>query len=287
MFGEFDNRAEPLSKLCGIPAIKQRSITTRIRASLRGKRPSLYKTEGAHLKFNLGKKKYVYAYIRKNGCTAFKKFICDLAAIPYAGEPHLGSITIQKQVIFKHELYKTDRILVLRKPHERLISLFCNKFIQRSGANDIIDNYKLIGKECMESMTFQTFLHNYVFPNLFKNDGIKLDPHCQPQSLHLWPIKYNKVFMLADLYQISNKLFDTEIGNKYFKKKENSTQSHTTEQFDSETPVRIMRQHYLIDGQLPTPDSLINSEILAEIKKIYMCDYKLIEMSFDNHQNHI
>ena len=81
----------------------------------------------------------MYTYIRKNGCSAFKKWLRDTGSYE-TGKRETSEMAKRYSVSFGWEVSQSDFLLVLRDPAARLASLFRNKLIQRSYAGDILEN---------------------------------------------------------------------------------------------------------------------------------------------------
>jgi hypothetical protein len=134
-----------------------------------------------HFRLPIGGKRIVYAYIRKNGCSAFKV----AAGLPGA---HIG------QLVDAYKWRPWQRsdaaIFVYRDPVERLVSLYRNKVIDNVENGDILRAYRNTMGE--EPTTFERFVE-------FAIQG--RDPHCIPQRKHLKPIRYTHAIRLDRLYE--------------------------------------------------------------------------------------
>lgn len=133
-----------------------------------------------HLTFELAGKRIRYAYIRKNGCSAFKE------AMGFGG----GLLADIPESYRARRLGRHDAtIFVWRDPEERLVSLFRNKILDRNGADDLIRRYGTTMREAPGC--FERFVE---FAGQFA------DPHCLPQAAHLKPLRYTHAVPLASLH---------------------------------------------------------------------------------------
>lgn len=97
-----------------------------------------------HLEVN--GKRIAYTYIRKNACSAFKELF------KYYSDHSFPSDRNPIETMLKHHRIKSleearnteFQVAVLRDPYERAVSLYKNKFIQRSGHEDIFKNFKKV-----------------------------------------------------------------------------------------------------------------------------------------------
>ncbi|WCR15567.1 sulfotransferase family 2 domain-containing protein [Paracoccus seriniphilus] len=153
-------------------------------------------------------KTILYTYIRKNACSAFKRIINDKTG---------GSgISGMKDFRWDRKSINFDcAIFVYRKPFERFVSAFSNKFIQRSGNRDIFENFaKLTGKD-PSTATFRDFVDYAELP--FKD----IDAHVWPQKSHLLDIEYTHAINIDKLSEVMSKEFPSL--SRYFNNKVNKS----------------------------------------------------------------
>ena len=135
-----------------------------------------------HLGFELGGKRIAYAYIRKNGSSAFKR------ALGYPTGTDIREIEPSHRWEPRRRYDAT--IFVWRDPEERLKSLYRNKILEREDAEDIIVRYrKRMGEEPGSFERFAEFATTNV------------DPHCVPQRDHLKAILYSHAIPLGRLHE--------------------------------------------------------------------------------------
>lgn len=181
-----------------------------------------------HLGFRLGGKRIAYAYIRKNGCSTFKR------ALGFSPSTDIRAIAPLHRWTLWHRYDAT--IFVWRDPEERLKSLFRNKIIERKDDYDILPAYRLIMGE--EPSTFEKFAE---FASL------NADPHCVPQSKHLKPIRYSHAIPLPRLHEVMVDIVGAEAAEPF------AHNTNASEQIDVEVTDRaraLIRKHYARDYEM-------------------------------------
>lgn len=218
---------------------------------------------------------YIYVYIRKNACSAFLRFLLGESehAADYSGKGPLAFLRkYHKPTI--GDFYKSDSksIVVLRDPTKRLISLFVNKFVMRSGHEDLFASYKRLTGADPERATFRQFLTDYVqrFP------AKKLDRHLLPQIDHLHRTVYTAPVRLDSLYEDMRRVVGDELAQKYFKKPVNASAEKSGE-FDSVVDVTAneLYTRYSQDEVAPSPSRFECSELVQTIDRVYSRDRRL------------
>lgn len=180
-----------------------------------------------HFTLPIGDKRIAYAYIRKNGCSAFKKAV----GLPDA---HVGQLVDNFRWRPWHRRDAT--VFVWRDPVERLVSLYRNKVLDGTGADDIIRSYRSTMGE--EPSTFERFVE---FAIQFK------DPHCIPQHKHLKPIRYTHAIPLGRLHEHMVRIVGEEAA-KPFKRRVNASKPSPVEV--SERALSLIHQHYAGDFRM-------------------------------------
>lgn len=276
MIGQIDNSKRQFSAARTGP-IKV-PFHTRLRGRLRGRRPLLYKNAGLHLKLPKPYDHIVYVYIRKNGCSAFKRWLLHDMGERRGPEADISIVAKRYAISMEWELTGTRRLLVLRDPVERMCSLYRNKFIQRRGAEDILRSFEgATGIQGGEA-SFKCFVNKYL-RLILENDptsSAKIDPHCLSQAQHLWPITYDQVVMMDDLWEASQEIFSKDVAKSFFESRVNSTPTTGEHNPHSNTPANRLIALYESDGFLPDNASLADEESRDLIRKIYETDYALI-----------
>jgi hypothetical protein len=278
-FGSFDNRNWAL----GRPdhrRVRKTSYMEHGLARLKGRRAPLYRGGGEHLRLP-GKPDTIYVYIRKNGCSAFKKWL--LAEVGdtrnlSTEDPSIGVLSKRLQVTSDDQLSNARCVLVLRDPIARLCSLFRNKLIQRRGADDILANIEELTGLSTDALTFRRLVEQYIGGHLHCRSGLgpKIDPHCTTQHDHLWPILYDRVIMLEDLPKAAVALFGKDIAAEYFSVPANASSTSLVQSNASDLSAGELRNIYSVSNALPSDDSLLDDKLRNAIRDLYSLDYKLI-----------
>lgn len=180
-----------------------------------------------HLTLQIGGVRIGYAYIRKNGCSAFKR------AIGYE-----SSVSVE-EIAGKHPFghgHHDATIFVWRDPVERLASLYKNKILDRRNAGDILGIYR----ECMgeEPSGFERFVE---FACMEK------DPHCWTQKSHLMRVRYTHAIPLNCLHEVMCSIVGGRAAEP-FAVRENASGRHQFEMTDR--AVQMIRRHYAEDYRM-------------------------------------
>jgi Sulfotransferase family len=248
--------------------------------SLKGGQAPLYRGGGLHLRLPSKPHDTIYVYIRKNGCSAFRQWLAaEHGADGTQRNLSIGKLTKRVKVTNEDQIDTSCRVLVLRDPAARLCSLFRNKLIQRSGAEDILANIQALTGLSVDKLTFRQFVEVYVGRHLHdrqQSELAKIDPHCSTQYSHLWPILYDRVIMLQDLPKAALVLFGHDIATKYFCEPANASSKSLVRQTSADVPSHELRALYLESNSLPSDDSFVDSDLRNAIREIYSSDYKMI-----------
>lgn len=227
-----------------------------------------------HFQFSLNGKIYVYCYIRKNACTAFKFFLVGISPhkeklIEYQNP--FDFLTSHHAIKDIQEIKKADHIIFVYRDHlERAVSLYKDKFIIRRNNVDIFRDYKLVTGESPEEATFHSFVSKYI-----KNEAN--DPHVRPQYEHLLPLVYSNAIAMQNLYTEMEHLVGKALAEKYFKSKTNSTDSFNEySEPSSNIPARLLTERYKNEGSLPSASSILTFEIEIILDIIYHQDLKML-----------
>jgi hypothetical protein len=221
---------------------------------------------------------YVYVYIRKNACSAWKKvFFAEsehqsevnksLGPLEFMNRFHRAS-TIDKVLAVE------KRIVILRDPIVRVHSAFINQIVMRMdrqySLHESIEEF--IGKP-IGRLTFADFVNNY----LVKIDIDEIDGHFQPQSCTLLDIEYSHVWDLSNLYRNSIELFGAKFADRHFAKKVNST-ARLMKSSESawNAKIREISKVFINKNMVPDISSLITPEIAERLRIFYKQDYQLL-----------
>ena len=259
----FDNRTS-LNK-CGLSKIQNRL-------------DKIEKTGRNHFVLDLPDLRLGYCYIRKNACTSFKNMFMDMApngAVRHQNQRPIDFLQDNMKLRRKH-IRTCDRLVfVYREPVERIVSLYKNKFIMRSGNKDIFRTYeKLTGMPPGEA-SFQSFVRGY-----FKNDFSVIDRHVLPQRRHLYHALYTDAVPMEHLHPCMQNIIGRELADKYFLHKSNASHiSAAVPDYNSvsSVPSNELFETYSKNGVLPTNTQLLTEELESQLKHIFREDIDLIE----------
>ena len=238
---------------------------------------------GPHFWFNIDGRRYIYTYIRKNACTAFKNYIIHTAdnrnAYPESSEMEFMLET--HHVRFVDEIRPDDTTLfVYRDPIRRLVSLYLNKFVGRAGN---VELWRAVGQALgvePGSLCFQDFLQRYVrdwaAARRWRRDAL-IDPHVKPQVLSLAPLRYDAAINVLTLARDLRPIFSQECIERYFLARVNTTAGAAAT--DSKAPWRsadALHAAWCETGRMPSVGAFVTPKINKLIREIYAADYVMI-----------
>lgn len=180
-----------------------------------------------HLLLPFGDQRIMYAYIRKNGCSAFKLAMGMLDAdwtervSAYQWTPSSRS---------------DASIFVWRDPVERLVSLYRNKIIDQQQNLDITRTYRETMGE--DASTFARFVELAV---------TGADPHCIQQHKHLMPIVYTHAVPLERLHESMVEIVG-EVAAEPFRHRVNASPPTPVE--ISDRAMDLIRSYYACDFKM-------------------------------------
>lgn len=228
-----------------------------------------------HYYFHVDETKFGYCYLAKNGCTAFKNFITQTSRVrhkvDFDGSPIEYMGRYHRLRTYEDVETCDSMILVLRDPYERLISAYTNKFISRRGT-DIFQNYRKITNKSPDDLTFRSFIVDYC------KDFDTRDPHVIPQAHYILPIRYDKTFMLADIYAEMSKIIPSELADKFFKKKSNEENYGLTVKAAIDQRSADLYKLQLTHNSVPKKENFYDAELEEIVKIRYQDDYALLDM---------
>lgn len=177
-----------------------------------------------HLSFEVEGRRIVYAYIRKNACTSFKRYLLDQvpASAVLERKTKIHVLIGHFGAEYRRDFRDADRtVFVHRDPVDRAVSLYKNKFIQGREATDIHGDYeRVVGAPAREA-TFALFVLKYL-PNA-------ADPHTSTQRSHLHPSIYTDAIPIEVLGETMRDVLSPEVADKYFERPTNASGSHAVE----------------------------------------------------------
>ena len=208
-----------------------------------------------HLAFEVGGRSVVYAYIRKNACTSFKKFLLVRAGITELpeGTSAIRVLSDQFRAEYLRDFVEADRTLfVHRDPIDRAVSLYKNKFVQSREAVDIHRDYEEVLGEPAAEATFRAFVLRYL-----PRAG---DPHTRSQRSHLYPSVYTDAVPIESLNDALRDILSPEIVDEYFARPANVSGDET---YDEPTAPTIGAHELKAEldrtGLYPSRESLVPS----------------------------
>lgn len=235
------------------------------------------------LHFHLKTKDYeiAYCYIRKNGCSSWKRFFAaqsprrsEAASYPnligFMGKYHKIKTTAALSQI-------QDRIVILRDPIDRFFSAFVNQFAMRLNRRSCLhDLVRAKLNRPLEAISLSDFVYEY----LLQSSPSELDGHFWSQTSHLSSVEYKHMWMLGDMFDQATHFFGSDIANSFFLKPRNST-SHfkRTDDFSHLTPCKDFYHTYAENHILPSQSSLLEDSILEALKYFYSDDYATLDKS--------
>ncbi|WP_238370331.1 sulfotransferase family 2 domain-containing protein [Heliomarina baculiformis] len=229
-----------------------------------------------HFCLDVNRKKIGYCYIRKNGCSSFKKMFLEQS-------PHGYDPASQKRPIdfirMNHLMEDSDFatcdhvVLVYRDPVKRMLSLFRNKFILCSGADDLFANYERVTGTAPLDASFRSFVMDYLH-----QPWAALDRHALPQRYHLRRAVYTDVMPVEKIYNRMIGVVGQSMADKYFRRPVNRTSDVERVEMEGADvmPVEALREHYAQRHVLPDDASLLGENLSEVLKDRYQMDFEFI-----------
>jgi hypothetical protein len=232
-----------------------------------------------HFIININGVDYVYVYIRKNACSAWKKvFVAEsvhhgeeeknLRPIEFMNKFHRAA-TMEKVVAVK------NRIVILRDPLVRVYSAFINQIVMRMDRQYAL--HKAVQTACGKPIGKTTF-NEFVDEYLLKTEVGQLDGHFRPQNMSLLPIEYNNTWDLSKLHQEVEVLIGKDFADRYFLAKVNSTEKMKKIPMEADgLTVRQIFNTWNNREVFPDFDSLMTIECREKLSKMYADDIQLLK----------
>ncbi len=229
-----------------------------------------------HFCLDVNGKKIGYCYIRKNGCSSFKKMFLDQS--PHGYDPASQTRPIDF-IRMNHLMEDSDFatcdhvVLVYRDPVKRMLSLFRNKFILCSGAEDLFANYERVTATAPLYASFRSFVMDYLH-----QPWAALDRHTLPQRYHLRRAVYTDVMPVEKIYERMIGVVGQSMADKYFCRPVNRTSDveHVEMKGADVMPVEALRGHYAQRRVLPDDASLLGEDLGEVLKDRYQMDFDFI-----------
>jgi hypothetical protein len=233
-----------------------------------------------HFLVNIGGRRIVYCYIRKNGCSAFKRLIVDSSpqeTKPTVGAERMGFCLQHHSARYPKDFVAADHIIfVYRDPLERVVSLFKDKFVAQSGAADIFKNYLEVTGQAPEDATFSDFVDRYLGHN-----WTRLDSHVLPQRRHLAPVIYTDAIPLRKLHVGMSRVVGAEVADAYFKKPSNSTPRLILDDVKdaSDLSAGYLRARFRACGAMPDGGAFLKGKHRQRLEALYREDRMFGDLS--------
>jgi hypothetical protein len=223
----------------------------------------------AHYLIDVDGMSLAYCYIRKNACSAFKKFIIDTSDVAKNPDENDMRFMARAHLADLQDVRAADhRICILRDPIDRAASVYVNKFVAQTGNADIFKSYADRTGRPPHLATFSDFVEYYLSLPLET-----LDVHVYPQASHLMPVDYDVALMIDQVYSGMVEVLGVEIADVFFARKMNATRYHpgcTTDK--SRETAEALRNA----GMFPARDSLCTEDLAKALRAIYAEDYSMI-----------
>lgn len=232
-----------------------------------------------HFIINIGGVDYVYVYIRKNACSAWKKVFLAESDHNGAGGNNLRPIEFMNKF---HRVSSLDamtsvkrKIVILRDPVVRVYSAFINQIVMRMDRQySLHRSIEQVTGKPIGRLNFSEFVNLY----LTKADPAEIDGHFQPQHSALLDIEYSDVWDLSSLHQKSAELFGIPFADRYFAKKVNSTERLIkSDERAWDFKIREIAKKYTHDNIVPDIEALIRPDTAEKLCLYYQRDYQLLK----------
>jgi hypothetical protein len=228
-----------------------------------------------HFSFVVGGDRFCFAYIRKNACSALKRFVIETSPHRDRRSEHRSDFQFLRKFHAAH--LRTPRgpyksFFVYRDPFERIASLYLDKLVLGRGSADIVrDVAQKSGRDPL-SLSFQDFVQEYLSKHY-----PAVDVHCLRQVEHLLPIVYDRAIPIADLKASIADLVGHDVAREHFGEAINSNPDRVETGDVSHVTAGELRETYLSAQTLPSYRSLMNESIRLVLDDLYQEDRLLVE----------
>ncbi|SDF17956.1 sulfotransferase family 2 domain-containing protein [Limimaricola pyoseonensis] len=228
-----------------------------------------------HFMIEIAGRRLGYCYIRKNACSSFKRMFLDLAPPDLPRRPDERPIDFMRRHfrMTPEDFERCDHlVLVHREPLARLLSMFRNKFVAETGAQDITRSFERLEGRPAAQASFRDFATRYL-----ARDFARIDRHVLPQRLHLARAVYTDVIPISDLHDRMAAILGPDLAARYFARPVNRS-SHVplvAMPGAAERPVAELRRLYAETGTMPDDDSLLPPDLRARLLARYAMDRDL------------
>lgn len=245
--------------------------------------PDEFRARSYHYRIEIGGKRLLYCYIRKNACSAFKRLIARRMpakywvraalrgsfADRYEIEGGLNGFALPMQRVVDPAAY--DHIVfVTRDPAERFVSAYLNKFVDVSGADRIGQKYEAATGAAFDDARMVDFMG-------WSRMGFdRLDPHLWPQKAHLWDLPYTAV-PITGLQAGMARLIGPEAAAAFFAQKVNASDGQAAADYAdlTDVPARDLRAMRAA-GRAVTRANFLTPALRAHVAEIYAADVAML-----------
>jgi len=232
-----------------------------------------------HFTLEVGGKRIIYCYIRKNACTAFKKlFLAHSIAEPkpVEGENPIDFMIRHHRARFPRDYFAAQHIIfVYRDPIERVVSVFRNKFVEEKGNSDIFESFQRLTGLDPYKCTFREFVNVYL-----QYEWRKLDPHLRPQYRHLLPVQYTDAIPLERLHEYMLCIVGEEVADRIFKNRTNASQDSCRDEQAEETvcdiPADELSRRLRQENIMPSTNSFLDESLKRRLRLLYREDVDMV-----------
>ncbi len=257
-----------------------------------------FRHQTAHYKLDIAGQRILYAYIRKNACTAFKFLINRMLDPKFLDRTSIGLESNgsgdlrRKMRNLKHpenqdvDLQAFDHIIfIYRDPVDRFVSVFSNKFIDGDGKNGgaagakskdskrkgiKVDFQERYGKRASEA-SFEDFTR-------YAEEGFEnLNCHLWPQKAHLLKVPYRPI-ALKSLKAEMSEIIGAAKAQEFFGLRVNASIS---DEAADDTPLSKLSVSELRElktqGIKLKKENFITNDLRSFISEKYWQDYEMLK----------
>lgn len=244
------------------------------RAGLRrGKRlvdRSLYfTTEAPHFQVEVNEQWYVFCAIHKNASSTIRALVeAGSSKERSTDETNFHFLYLNHLVRSRAEIERARNVsLFVRRPFDRMVSCFQNKFIQRKGNRTIFLDYARVTGADPSLATFESFVHQYLRP-CFGGGSVKSrhNRHIYTQQQQLLPVDYDIVARVDQFDDVMGTIGLGHLLGKHI----NSSSGSVTVPGASQIAAEELHARYQETGEVPDKASLLT--LKDEINDLYRAD---------------